>query len=503
MKLIECVPNFSEGRRKEIIDAIAGEARKVPGVTVLDCENDPNHNRMVLTFVGDPEAVETAAIACSREAIKSIDLTKHTGEHPRMGAVDVVPFVPLRDVSMEECVSIAKSFARKYSQEFDVPVFLYEEAATTPERKDLAKVREGQFEGLRDLIGKDPSKTPDYGPNRIHPTAGATAVGARPILIAYNVNLKTTDLSVAKQVARQVRGRDGGLAFVKALGFQLKDKNMVQVSMNLTDFRKSSMYKAYELVSTMAEHHGVEVAESEIVGLVPTDALVETAEYYLKLQTFKRDQIIENRIYDVAGPSTIHENLEYPRMSLSDFAASVASDRPYPGGGSVAAYTGELAAALVSMVCKLTIGKKGYESKVERVASMLGQSERMRSELEGLVTEDATAYSEVTYAMKLPKSTDVEKGVKKQKLHEALKKAIETPLRTMRLSGEVLSLAKEIAETGNKNARSDAETALQLSRASIFSAWSNVKINLESLGDDPEYVEKTRKIAEPLLARVE
>jgi glutamate formiminotransferase len=276
LKLIECVPNFSEGRRKEVIDAIVAEA-KSRSVKVLDIESDADHNRSVLTFVGDPEAVKETALAVSGKAIELIDLNKHQGQHPRMGAVDVVPFIPISDVTMAECVQLTKEFANEFASRFKVPVFLYEQAATRPDRRNLADVRKGEFEGLREEIGKNPDKKPNFGPNAIHPTAGATAVGARQILIAYNVNLGTNNLDVAKKIAKQVRGKDGGLSAVKALGFDLKDRGIVQVSMNMIDYKASQLFKAFELVRTLAEQQGVEVLESEIVGLVPTEALIDTA----------------------------------------------------------------------------------------------------------------------------------------------------------------------------------------------------------------------------------
>ncbi|HMD14354.1 MAG TPA: glutamate formimidoyltransferase, partial [Bacteroidota bacterium] len=283
MKIVECVPNFSEGRRSEVIEAILNAAKLIRGVTVLDCESDANHNRMVLTFVGPPEAVKEAALSSSAKAIELIDLTKHTGEHPRMGAVDVVPFVPLREVSMDECVRLARDFAQEFSIKFSVPVFLYENAATREDRKNLADVRHGQFEGLRDLIGKDPSKKPDFGPEKIHPTAGATAVGARPILIAYNVNLASEEVLIAKKIAKRIRERDGGLPSVKALGFELKNRQLVQVSMNLTDYTKTSMHTAFDAISEYAKEYGVGVVESEIVGLVPQEALSLASFHYLSV----------------------------------------------------------------------------------------------------------------------------------------------------------------------------------------------------------------------------
>src|SRR6266702_364232 len=279
LRLVECVPNFSEGRRKEVIESIADAIRKTPGVTLLDVESNPDHNRSVISFVGEPGPVKDAALASSQKAIELIDLRNHKGEHPRMGAVDVVPLVPLSGVTMEDCVALARAFGEEFAEKFHVPVFLYEEAATTPERRNLADVREGEFEGLRDRIGKDPAKKPDFGPENIHLTAGATAVGAREILIAYNINLGTSNLDIAKKIAHQLREKDGGLAYVKALGFELKERGIVQVSMNMTDYNKSQLFKAKELVELFAERYGVQVVASEIVGLAPMDALVDSAEF--------------------------------------------------------------------------------------------------------------------------------------------------------------------------------------------------------------------------------
>ncbi|HEX9197444.1 MAG TPA: glutamate formimidoyltransferase, partial [Candidatus Bathyarchaeia archaeon] len=293
MKLIECVPNFSEGRRQDVIRAIADAIKSTPAVTLLDLESNPDHNRSVISFVGEPGPVKQAALAAAAKAIELIDLNKHKGEHPRMGAVDVVPFVPLSGATMEDCVSLARDFGRELGAGYRVPVFLYEEAATVPERRNLADVRAGEFEGLKDRIGKDPSKKPDFGPEMIHPTAGATAVGAREVLIAYNVDLGTSDLGIAKRIAHELRSKDGGLAYVKALGFELKQRRIVQVSMNMTDYHKSQLFKAYELVKLFAERYGVPVVGSEIVGLTPMDALVDSAEFYLRLENFNRDQILE------------------------------------------------------------------------------------------------------------------------------------------------------------------------------------------------------------------
>ena len=296
MKLVECVPNFSEGRRPEVLDAIVGEMTAVDGVRLLDREMDADHNRAVVTIVGEPEAVLEGAFRGMAKAKDEIDLTTHEGEHPRMGATDVVPFVPVKGVTMDDCVELARRLGERVGRELEIPVFLYESAATRPARQNLAKVRKGQFEGLRDEIGANPDRDPDFGPNRIHATAGATAIGARPFLVAYNINLGTTDLSVAKTIAKAIRHSSGGLRHVKAMGFAIKDRNIVQVSINMVNFKGTPLFRAFEMVKSEAERYGVPVIGSEIVGLVPVDALVDCAEFYLRLEGFGRDQVLENRL---------------------------------------------------------------------------------------------------------------------------------------------------------------------------------------------------------------
>ncbi len=296
MKLVECVPNFSEGRRSEVLDAILGEMTAVDGVRLLDSEMDADHNRAVVTIVGESEAVLEGVFRGMAKAAETIDLTKHEGEHPRMGATDVVPFVPVKGVTMDECVELARQLGERVGRELEIPVFLYESAATRPERQNLAKVRKGQFEGLRDEIGTNPAREPDFGPNRIHPTAGVTAIGARPFLVAYNINLGTTDLSVAKAIAKAIRHSSGGLRHVKAMGFAIKDRNIVQVSINMVNFRGTPLFRAFEMVRSEAERYGVPVIGSEVVGLVPADALIDCAEFYLRLENFQRNQVLENRL---------------------------------------------------------------------------------------------------------------------------------------------------------------------------------------------------------------
>jgi len=481
LKLIECVPNFSEGRRSEVINVIAEAIRSTPGVTLLDVESNPDHNRSVISFVGDPGPVKQAALAASGKAIELIDLTKHEGEHPRMGAVDVVPFVPLSGATMDDCIALANDFGREFAERFHVPVFLYEEAASMPERRNLADVRAGEFEGLRDKIGRDPTKKPDLGPDKIHPTAGATAVGAREILIAYNVNLGTNDLTIAKKIAHQLRAKDGGLTYVKALGFELKERGIVQVSMNMTDYHKSQLFKAKELVELFAERYGVQVVASEIVGLAPMDALVDSAEFYLKLENFSREQVLEKRLFAPSSSSLTD-------MSLSSFSEEVASKKATPGGGSVSAYMGALAAGLVCMVARITLAKKDTARDGEQLQELVRKGEDLRRRLLGLVVEDAESFDAVMKAFKLPKAKP---DVRRKAIQEATVKAAEVPLRTLDSAIQVMRLAEEVAQYGATNALSDVTTSKASAQASMEGAASNVLINLDTL-DDEHYVNKTR-----------
>ena len=297
-EIVECVPNFSEGRRKEVVDAIAQAIASVPGVRVLDRQMDADHNRSVITLVGDRTAVAQAAFRGAQKAVELIDMSMHHGEHPRVGALDVLPFVPIAGVTMDDCVALARSVGKRIADELQVPVYLYEAAATRPDRRALPDVRRGEYEGLKAEIETNPDRTPDFGPRRLHPTAGACIVGARPVLIAWNVNLRTPDIRVAKRIAKAIRESDGGLPAVRAKGFELADRGLVQVSMNMVDYRKTSLVQAFEAIRSRAAKEGVEIAESEIVGLVPLDALVDGATQYFKLARFHREQILETRLWE-------------------------------------------------------------------------------------------------------------------------------------------------------------------------------------------------------------
>jgi len=296
-QIIECVPNVSEGRDQEKISELIKEVVSTEGVKLLDYSSDKDHNRTVITFVGDKEGVKEAAFKLIKKASEIIDMRYHKGEHPRIGAVDVVPFVPVKNVTMEECVQIARELGERVGKELNIPVYLYEEAATTPERKNLENIRRGEYEGFFEKI-KQPEWKPDFGPSEMNPKSGATVIGARNFLIAFNVNLGTNDIEIANKIAKAVRFSSGGYRYVKAMGVELKERGIVQVSMNLTDFNKTPIYRVFETIKAEASRYGVNVVGSEIIGLVPSKALLDVADYYLRLENFSMDMVLENRIYE-------------------------------------------------------------------------------------------------------------------------------------------------------------------------------------------------------------
>ena len=296
-KLVECVPNFSEGRRPEVIEAIAEEVRQVANVKLLDVKADPSHNRVVVTFVGEPQAVKQAAFNCCKKAAELIDMEKHHGEHPRIGATDVIPFIPVKNMSMEECVQLADDLAQEIASKLNIPVYLYEEAAKIPGRKALPDIRKGQYEGLKNEISK-PERRPDYGPAQLHPTAGATVVGARQFLIAYNINLDTSDVNIAKKIANSIREAKGGYKYVRAMGVtvQIGDRDIAQVTINMVNYQGTPLFRVFETVKSEAARYGVNVLGSEIIGLTPMQALLDAAEFYLRLDGFNRKQVLEDNL---------------------------------------------------------------------------------------------------------------------------------------------------------------------------------------------------------------
>jgi glutamate formiminotransferase/formiminotetrahydrofolate cyclodeaminase len=364
----ECVPNFSEGRDAARLEQIVAAGRDVPGLTVLDVQRDSDHNRAVVSLVGDGEPLLEGVFRMIRVASTLIDLNHHQGEHPRMGATDVVPFIPLGEATMAEAVKLAERLGERVARELSIPVYLYAQAARRPERVDLARVREGQFEGIREVIGTDPARSPDFGEPKIHPTAGAIAIGARPVLIAYNAYLTTPDVAVAKKIAKTIRARDGGLPEVKALGFDIVDRHRAQVSMNLTDYRTTPIHRALEAVRREAQRYGVGVEESEIVGLVPEDALFDAAEYYLQLHAFDREAVLERKVRAT--------DARQASESLESFTSRLAARTPTPGGGSASAATAALAAALGEMVLAYSSDPARPDAEFSSLGASLTDSRR-------------------------------------------------------------------------------------------------------------------------------
>lgn len=472
MKIVECVPNFSEGRRPEVVEAIRAAIASVEGVAVLDVSSDESHNRSVITFVAPLAVAADAAFAGIREARDRIDLTKHTGEHPRIGATDVVPFIPLEGTTMEDCIALARALGERVGRELEIPVYLYERAATRPSRENLADVRRGEFEALRDELGVNPERAPDFGPNRIHPTFGAVAIGARPFLVAYNVYLgPSVNLPVAKKIAKAVRGSSGGFRFVKGLGLDVDGQ--AQVSMNLVDTTQTPVHHVFDFIRMEAESQGVPVTWSEIVGLVPERALFETAAHHLQLNKFTAAQVLEARVREHSSGGE----------SMTGFLGAVASSAPAPGGGSVAAHAGALGAALAQMVAGLTIGKKKYASVDAEMKELAIGAAALANALSALVKRDADAYTEVSNAYALPKATDAEKASRDAAVQAALVKAADIPLETARACADVADLALAAAERGNANAVSDAGVAALLAEAGCKAASYNVRINAASITD--------------------
>src|SRR5574341_65155 len=473
-KLVECVPNFSEGRRPEIIDAIVKEILTVAGVKLLDKEMDKDHNRAVATFIGEPEPVKQAAFKAIAKATQLIDMEKHKGEHPRLGATDVVPFVPISGTTMPECVILARQLGQEVADKIGIPVYLYEAAATKPERQNLAEIRKGEYEGLKQEIQTNPERKPDFGPNRLHPTAGAIVIGARMPLIAYNVYLGTRDVTIAKKVASAIRFAAGGYRYVKALGFEIKERGLVQVSMNLVNYQGTPIFRVFETIKREAARYGIPIISSEVVGLAPADALYDVADFYLQLENFRKEQVLETKLLDLERGAD---------KSIHDFLNKVASSAPTPGGGSVSALAGSLSSTLSAMVGNLTIGKVKYETYREELASVLQKANQLQRELEELIILDSESFEAVMQAMKLSKSTPEEVAKREKSLEEAYRKATSVPLQVMEKSLQTLELARITAEKGNVNSISDAGVAALLGQAAVQGAYLNVMINLPSLKD--------------------
>ena len=468
-QLVECVPNFSNGRSPEIYNGIADAIRAVPGVHVLDVSADPDHNRTVISFVGSPNDVAEAAFRAIAFAAQQINLDKHQGEHPRIGATDVCPFIPIQGVTTTDCVALAKKLGQRVGEELGIAVYLYGDAATRPERQKLAAIRKGEYELWRDEVATNPARQPDYGPAEPKPW-GATVIGARPFLIAYNIYLNSNNVKIADQIARDIRFIGGGLRFVQAKGFLVDGQ--AQISMNLTDFEKTPIYRVQEMVRREAARYGLTITKAELVGLTPQKALLEAAKWYLQLDNLQDGQVLELRLQEAMAAD--------PDITPYSFLEATASADPAPGGGSTAALAGALAAALAQMVAGLTAGRKKYAEVDETARAVLAEASALREQLTAAIAEDADAFTQVMAAFRL---RDVDEATRQAAIEAATIHAGEVPLRVAHLSRDAARLAAQMARLGNVNAVSDAAAGVLLAAAAVQVAALNVNINGVGLQD--------------------
>ena len=493
--LVECIPNFSEARRPEVVEEIVRSIQAVAGVTVLDRHSDMDHNRTVVTLIGSPEAALEAAFQAIASAARLIDLDHHTGEHPRLGATDVVPFVPIRQMDMTACVELARRLGRRVGEELGIPVYLYEEAATRPERKNLEDVRRGEYEALKAEIGEVPERAPDFGPARLTP-AGATIIGARQPLIAYNIYLNSDDVTIAKNIAKAVRNSSGGLRFVKALGLLVEGR--AQVSMNLTNFRQTPIARVVEFVRREAARYGASIHHSELVGLLPQEALVDAGVWYTQLDGFEPQQILENRLTEAAGKPSAPEGTPVEWSFLDELAKGTSA----PGGGAAAAYAGAMGAALVSMVARLTVGRKKYASVEQNMWQVAEKADGLRARLTQAVQDDLTAFSAYLNAVRMPKDSPDDQAFRAKALEQATYQTIHVPLTVSRMAVEVMHLALETAREGNVNAISNSASGFAMARAALTASGLNVRINCPNLADPDDaapFLDELRSLDETAL----
>ncbi|MDP8202794.1 MAG: glutamate formimidoyltransferase [Candidatus Tenebribacter burtonii] len=522
MQLVECVPNFSEGKDKKILDDIAASIKAVKGVTLLDVDPGETTNRTVFTMVGEPDNVVEAAFQAIKKASQIIDMTKHKGAHARMGATDVCPFVPVANMTMDDCVKLANKLGKRVGEELEIPVYLYEYAATKPEWKNLAEVRKGEYEALPQKM-KDPNWKPDYGTQKFNAKSGATAISAREFLIAYNINLNTRDKKKAHDIALDIRERGrfardkknklikdekgnkvkkpGLFKDCKAVGWYIEDFNRAQISINLTNFIITPAHVVLDKVRELALAKGLQVTGSELVGLLPKAAILESGKYYLKKMGesagIPERMIIETAVQsmgleDVAKFDMDKKVIEYAiakeddlvNMTLTNFCDELSTDSPAPGGGSVAALCSAMSGALSAMVSNLTFSKKGYEKVWDEVKELseIGQDIKERSLI--AIDKDTQAFYDMMDAARLPKKTDIEKEMRNKAIQETTKKAIMVPLETLGIAFEAVELSAKIAKTGNSNALSDAGVGAITANSAAKSAYLNVKINMSSIEDE-------------------
>jgi glutamate formiminotransferase / formiminotetrahydrofolate cyclodeaminase len=494
-RLIECVPNFSEGRDPAKVDAIVASMSSVPGVYVLDREMDADHNRCVITMAGDPDAVAEAALLGVGKAAELIDLTKHSGAHPRVGAADVVPFIPIEGLTLEDCVALARRVGKEIWERYRIPVFFYEAAATNPERINLENVRRGQFEGLREEMKHNPQRQPDLGEPKVHPTAGVTVVGARKFLIAYNVNLNTPDVGIANKIAKAIRFSSGGFRYVKSMGVELKGRNLAQVSINLTDFEQTPMHRVYEAVKREAARYGVVPVGSEIVGLVPKKAIEMAADYFLQVENFSPEQVFENRLQAALTGAPLAPK-EGKLVTLArPFVDAVAAPAATPGGGSVSAFAAALAAALGQMVAGLSRKKKSQAAYVDQLSEELGALRRAADELTEAIDRDAASYDRVMAAFKLPQGTAEENTQRDAAIQAATRGAAEVPLQVAERAVALLERLGQLGSIAAASMKSDLEVARWMAVAGARGALANVEINLDSITDSGYVTRMRQKVA--------
>jgi glutamate formiminotransferase/formiminotetrahydrofolate cyclodeaminase len=540
MKIVECVPNFSEGKNKDTLEAISNAVKSVSGVKLLDVDPGEATNRTVFTFAGDPEAVLEAAFQAIKAGMELIDMRQHKGAHARQGACDVCPFVPVSGITMEECVELANRLGKRVGEELDIPIYLYAEAAKSPERVRMPDIRVGEYEALEEKL-KKPEWKPDYGPAKFNAKAGATVIGARKFLIAYNINLNTTSTKLAKNIAFTIRetgrlkrdekgekviGSDGKperepgmFKHLQGTGWLIPEYNRAQITVNILDIEETPVHKVFDACCDLATKLGARVTGSEVVGMVPKKVMVDAGNYFLAKQGtsagIPEELLIETAIQslglrDVAPFEADKKIIEHQflpgsplaSMTVKAFSNELSSSSPAPGGGSVAALSGGLSCALSSMVAVLTHDKKGYEEQNERMERIGVESQKLMREQIDAIDRDTDSFNRVMDCFSMPKSTDEEKAARDAAIQEATKEATMIPLHTLERTLPSLELAHEVAQHGNQNSLSDAGVAGLMARAAAYGAYYNVLINLASI-EDKDWTSKTRKDADKLLNQVD
>lgn len=531
-KIVECVPNFSEGRDMAVIDQISAEIKKITGVELLDVDPGRDTNRTVVTFAGSPDGVEEAAFQAIKKAAELIDMSRHSGAHPRMGATDVCPFVPVAGITMAECVEIAKKLGRRVGEELAIPVYLYEEAAASEERKSLAYIRAGEYEGLAEKLKQKKFK-PDFGKAVFNKKAGATVIGAREFLIAYNVNLNTRNVKLAKEIANRMRekGRTvknpetgvketvpGTLKAVRAVGWYIDEYQMAQISVNLLNYNTTSLHRVFEEAERLAAEFGVRVTGSELVGLIPLEAVLQVGRHYLRKQggclgveekELVRTAVQSLGLAEISPFKPEHKIIEYrfrkigplAAMNLVDFCAELASDSPAPGGGSIAALNGALSAGLSAMVGNLTFGKKGYEKVRDEMELVAEKAQPLKDFFIEAIDKDTEAFNCLMAAFSLPKKTDEEKKIRQDAVDQATKGATLIPFAVLEKSRTAAELALIVAMKGNRNSLSDAGVAGLTAAVCAEGALYNVLINTQEMAAD-SFRSETRAQARNMCAMV-